>query len=210
MSRRWALLVAVLLLPACRQDMHDQPKLEPLEVSDFFADGQASRQPVPGTVARGWPVAPSPVETGLDADGKRVTALPVALDAALVARGQERYDIFCSPCHARTGDGNGMIVKRGFKQPESFHSARLRDIPVGYYFDVITNGFGQMSSYRTQVPVDDRWAIAAYIRALQLSRNAPAASLSAEDVDRLDHPERYADTDGIADGAGESHEEGGH
>ena len=205
MKRRWALLAVVLLLPACRQDMHDQPKLEPLEASDFFTDGQASRAPVPGTVARGWPVEDSPIETGLDADGKLVTALPVTVDAELVARGRERYDIFCSPCHARTGDGNGMIVRRGFKQPESFHSARLREIPVGYYFDVITNGFGQMSSYRTQVPVADRWAIAAYVRALQLSRTAPATVLTADEIDRLDHPERATTA-----AHGTNEEEAGH
>ncbi len=158
-----------------------------------------------GTVARGWPVEPTPVETGLDGEGRLVTALPVPLDADLMRRGRERYDIFCSPCHGRTGDGNGMIVRRGFKQPQSFHSQRLRDIPVGYFFDVITNGFGQMSSYRTQVPVADRWAIAAYIRALQLSRNAPAARLTAEEIHRLDQPPAATRETG-----GTNEEEAGH
>lgn len=184
--------------------MHDQPKYEPLETSDFFADGQASRLPVAGTVARGWPVEPAAVDTGLDAAGRLVTTLPVPLDAELVARGRERYDIFCSPCHARTGEGNGMIVRRGFKQPESFHSQRLRDIPVGYFFDVITNGFGQMSSYRAQVPIDDRWAIAAYVRALQLSRQTPAASLRPDEIERLDQPAT------AHDGAHADSEEAGH
>lgn len=199
MSRRWKLLGLIgligsgVLLTGCRQDMHDQPKIEPLEASDFFADGMGARAPVAGTVARGWPIERTAVETGLDAEGRLVTELPVRLDAELLARGRERYDIFCALCHARTGDGDGMIVRRGFKQPESFHSQRLRDVPVGYFFDVMTNGFGEMSSYRYQVPVADRWAIAAYVRALQLSRNAPVASLSAEEIDRLDHPETAPD-----------------
>ena len=205
--RRHYLLAITLLLTlvGCRQDMHDQPKAEPLEASDFFADGQASRPPIAGTIARGWPVELGPVESGLDPEGRLVTTLPVSLDAELVARGRERYDIFCSPCHARTGEGNGMIVRRGFKRPESFHTQRLREIPVGYFFDVITNGFGQMSSYRSQVPVADRWAIAAYIRALQLSRNTPVAVLSAGEIERIEHPERFT---GNEDGASE--EETGH
>lgn len=210
MSRRWELLGLIgligsaVLLTGCRQDMHDQPKIEPLEASDFFADGMGARAPVAGTVARGWPIERTAVETGLDAEGRLVTELPVPLDAELLARGRERYDIFCSLCHARTGDGDGMIVRRGFKQPESFHSQRLRDVPVGYFFDVMTNGFGEMSSYRYQVPVADRWAIAAYVRALQLSRNAPAASLSAEEIHRLDHPET------TPDGSHGMEEEAGH
>ena len=169
--------------------MHDQPKLQAYEASDFFADGQASREPVAGTVARGELRQDRRLYRGIDSEGRLVAAIPVPLTRELVERGRERYDIFCSPCHARTGDGNGMIVRRGFKQPQSFHQQRLLEIPVGYFFDVISNGFGQMSSYAAQVPVEDRWAIAAYIRALQLSRNVPASELATEDLDRLEASE---------------------
>ncbi len=165
----------------CRQDMHDQPKLEAYEVSDFFADGQASRQPVEGAIARGWLRADDHLYRGVGADGAFARTLPVEVDRALLERGRERYDIFCSPCHGRTGDGRGMIVQRGFQQPTSFHDERLRAMPVGYFFDVQTNGFGQMSSYAAQVPVDDRWAIAAWIQTLQLSRNVPLDRLSGDE-----------------------------
>lgn len=176
-----------LLLPAlgCRQDMHDQPKYEAYEASDFFLDGRASRAPVPGTVARGWLREDAHLYRGIGPDGQFATDFPMPVDAALLARGHERFDIYCSPCHGRTADGEGMIVRRGFKQPQSFHQPRLRQVAVGYFFDVMTNGFGEMSSYAAQVPVEDRWAIAAYIRALQLSRAAPAELLSEADLDAL-------------------------
>jgi hypothetical protein len=184
--RRRAALAAVVwavgATAACRQDMHDQPKLEPLEASTFFADGRASRAPVAGTVARGQ-LREDPLRyRGLDPDGSFARTIPIPVDAALLRRGRERFDIFCSPCHDRAGSGRGMIVRRGFKQPSSFHVERLRAERPGYFFDVITNGFGQMSSYAGQVPVDDRWAIAAYIRALQLSQYAPPELLA--DLDR--------------------------
>lgn len=172
-----------LALAGCRQDMHDQPRHEGLEASRFFADGQAARLPVPGTVARGELRADRHLYAGLGPDGAFATALPasITLDRALLERGQDRFAIFCSPCHDRVGSGRGMIVRRGFKSPQSFHSDRLRAERLGYFFDVMTNGFGQMSSYAAQVPVADRWAIAAYIRALQLSQHAPAAELAADD-----------------------------
>ena len=185
LARAFTVLAAVTLLAGCRQDMHDQAKYEALEASPLFDDGAASRRPVEGTVARGHLAADSALHQGLDATGELVTELPLPLTAELVARGRERYDIFCSPCHGRTGDGLGMIVRRGYKQPASFHEARLRQAAVGYYFNVMTNGFGQMSSYASQVPPRDRWAIAAYIRALQLAREVPREALAPRDLEAL-------------------------
>ena len=167
-----------------RQAMYDQEKYEPLEASSFFADGQTFRPQVGGTVARG--------ELNLDehfyqgkVNGQLTTTLPVAADRALLERGRERYDISCSPCHDKTGSGNGMIVKRGLKQPPSFHQQRLRDIQVGHFFDVMTNGYGVMYSYASRVPVQDRWAIAAYIKLLQRSQNLELDQLPAEDQRQL-------------------------
>ncbi len=179
-------LVALFALVGCRQDMHDQPRLEPYEVSDFFADGVGARLPVEGTVARGWLREDDHLYRGIGDDGSFATEAPMAVDRALLERGRERYDIFCSPCHGRVGDGRGMIVQRGFKQPNSFHDERLRSMPIGYFFDVQTNGFGEMSSYSAQVPVADRWAIAAYVHALQLSQNVAAVDLSAADREALE------------------------
>lgn len=182
-------LVTVLLLAlplgACRQDMHDAPKLEPLEASRFFTDGRASRPLPAGTVARGRLHADDLLHRGVGADGALATELPMPVTADLLRRGRERFEIFCSPCHGRTGDGRGMIVQRGFKQPQTFHQDRLRNMPVGYYFDVMTNGFAQMSSYAAQVPVEDRWAIAAWVQTLQLAQHAPVEHLSAEERARL-------------------------
>lgn len=183
-DRAATLLGALLALAAgmgCRQDMFNQPKVKPLAESDFFADGGAARPRVPDTVARGDLVGDRAFATGLGPDGRFVSDLPVPLTKKLIERGRERYDIFCSPCHGRTGDGHGMIVRRGFKAPSSYHIDRLRRQPIGYFFDVMTHGFGQMSEYASQVPPADRWAIAAYIRALQLSQHAPLGDLPARD-----------------------------
>jgi mono/diheme cytochrome c family protein len=185
--RRWTgLLCCLLLSTGCelRQAMYDQQKYEPLEASRFFADGLSARPPVPGTVARGQLRADEHRYQGRVA-GQPAHELPMPLTAALLARGRERYEIFCSPCHDRSGYGNGMIVQRGFKRPPSFHQDRLRQAPVGYLFDVMTNGFGAMASYASRVPVDDRWAIAAYLRALQLSQHAPYDLLPADDQRQL-------------------------
>jgi mono/diheme cytochrome c family protein len=179
------LALAALLLGGCRQDMHDQPKYEPLEASELFADGAASRTPVEGTVARGMLRQDTRLYRGMAADGSLVAEIPLPVTAELVARGRQRFDIFCSPCHGRTGDGRGMIVQRGFKNPQSFHIERLHQVQDGYFYDVITNGFGQMSSYAPQVKPADRWAIVSYVRALQLSRRAPAAALTAAERQRL-------------------------
>ncbi len=186
-ARRLGVLAAALLALAgagCRQGMYNQAKERPLDRSEFFRDGSASRIPPAGTVARGWLRADRVLEPGIGPDGKFVSEFPaaVAFDKPLLVRGRERYDVFCSPCHGRQGNGLGMIVQRGFKQPPSFHVDRLRAQPLGYFFDVMTNGFGQMSSYASQVPVADRWAIAAYVRTLQFSRNAPVTELA--DADR--------------------------
>jgi hypothetical protein len=155
----------------CRQDMHDQAKYEPLEKNTFFDDQRASRPLVEGTVARGH-LRDNPAYFVGKIGDQPVTTFPLEVTEELVQRGQSRYNIFCTPCHDVAGNGLGMIVRRGFKRPPSFHIDRLRQSPPGYFYDVITSGFGQMSSYAEQIPVRDRWAITAYIRALQLSQHA--------------------------------------
>jgi mono/diheme cytochrome c family protein len=164
--------------------MHDQPKYEPLEASGFFADGRASRPRLPGTIARGEPWAATPRTTGRQGEAfVRTSPLPATAD--LLARGRERYDVFCAVCHDRVGTGNGMIVQRGYRRPPSLHDDRLRDVEDGYLFDVVGRGFGVMPGYAAQVPIDDRWAIVAYLRALQLSQRAPLRALSDADRARL-------------------------
>jgi len=183
-SRRTAaaLLAGALALVAagCRQDMHDQPKYEAFERSRFFDDQRSSRPLVPGTVARGHLDDDAILYTGASASGP-VALNPLPVTSELLRRGQERYNIYCSPCHDRVGDGLGMIVQRGFKQPPTLHDDRLRSMPDGYFFQVMTNGFGTMPSYAPQVPVKDRWAIVAYIRALQLSQHATLADVPEAD-----------------------------
>jgi mono/diheme cytochrome c family protein len=173
--------------------MANQPRIKPFRKSELFDDGTSARPLPAGTVARGHLREDRAFHAGLGPDGRFVAALPIELTPALLARGRERYDIFCSPCHGRTGDGGGMIVQRGFKRPGPLDAERLRAERIGYFFDVVTNGFGEMSSYAAQVPPGDRWAIAAYIRALQLSRGAPAAMLSPADLARLDAAARPAE-----------------
>lgn len=161
--------------------MRDQPYYRPLEQSSFFGDEQSARQPVEDTVARGQLQADTLLYTGMGPDGKPATQFPYPVTRDMLLRGQERFDIYCAPCHGQAGDGQGMIVRRGFRQPPTYHQPRLQQAPVGHFFDVITNGFGAMPDYRSQVPVEDRWAIIAYIRALQFSQNAPANQLPPED-----------------------------
>ena len=186
------LALTVLVTAGCRQDMHDQPKVEPLEASRFFADGRGSRPLPAGTVARGQLRADDALYRGVGVDGSFAVEPPLEPTAALLGRGRERYEIFCSPCHGRAGDGRGMIVQRGFKRPESFHQQRLREMPIGYFFDVMTNGFGQMSDYRAQIGVEDRWAIALYVQALQLAQHAPAERLTDAERQRLSAPPQPA------------------
>jgi cytochrome c553 len=170
---------------ACRQDMHDAPRYEPLEASPFFADGRASRTLVANTVPRGMLREDELLYTG-KIDGKPADLFPMAVTQSVMERGAERFKVFCAPCHGATGEGNGMIVQRGFRQPPSYHEQRLIDAPAGYFFDVMTNGFGAMQDYAAQVPVADRWAIAAYIRALQTARRGTVADVPENRRGELD------------------------
>lgn len=184
-ARSLLIAACLSLLGGCRrQDMFDQPRHDPLEPSSFFPDGASARTPVEGTVARGELRADRAFESGVTPDAGFVAESPRPIDRPLLDRGRERFTIYCAPCHGQLGDGRGMIVQRGFKQPSSLHDGRLRAMPIGYFVDVITNGFGQMPSYRVQVAPDDRWAVAAYIGALQLSEHAPIEVLPREDAER--------------------------
>lgn len=169
---------ATATLAGCRQEMYDQPRYDPLEASTFYSDNRASRPLVDGTVARGS-VAPA------SADALRTT-LPMPLTLDLVRRGRARYDIFCSPCHDRTGGGQGMVVSRGYRAPPSFHVDRLRDAPVGHLYDVITRGFGAMPDYAQAIPPEDRWAIAAYVKALQAAQRTSIEDVPPEERVRLE------------------------
>jgi mono/diheme cytochrome c family protein len=180
-----AILSVSLVGAGCRQDMHNQPKYRGLRPSAFFADGSSARPLVEGTVARGTLQEDEAFFTG-KIDKATVKEFPIPVDEALVDRGQERYNIYCSPCHDRTGSGNGMVIQRGFaRQPPSYHIDRLRDADVGYFYDVITNGFGVMPDYRAQIAPRDRWAIVAYIRALQYSQHAAAADVPGGDPTKV-------------------------
>ena len=181
-ARTWVLTLAVAAAAAagCRRDMQDQPRYVPLRESTFFADSRSARPLVPGTVARGQLRDDTLLYTG-KLNGADATVFPFAVDARVMARGHERFDIYCSPCHGRTGVGDGMVVRRGYRHPPSLHDQRLRDAPIGHFFDVMTNGFGAMADYAAQVKPEDRWAIAAYIRALQLSGHATLADVPASE-----------------------------
>ena len=200
------LLTGLIVITGCRRDMQDQPKMKPYRGTTFFADGLSSRQPIDGTVARGYLRSDTEYFTGkkAKAPGAAATATPVTQQTSgaqstgnqtnsfpddvdtfpfpvtreVIDRGHQRFNIFCSACHGLTGNGDGMIVRRGFRRAASFNDDRLRQAPVGHFFDAMTNGWGAMPSYAAQIPVQDRWAIVAYIRALQLSQQNPAASAS--------------------------------
>ena len=171
-------MAALVLVAGCRQDMHDQPKFVPQRGTSFYADGRSARPQVEHTVARGQSDEASFFYTGLQ-NGKEVDALPFPASLAVLQRGQEQYNVYCTPCHSRVGNGAGMIVQRGYKPAGNFHDAKRLAEPLSHYFYVITNGYGAMPSYGAQVDATDRWAIAAYIRALQLSQNAKQADLPA-------------------------------
>lgn len=187
-------VAAVSLLSGCRQDMQNQPKFIPLRSSEFFPDHRSARYPIDGTIPR---LANADLDREqLDPNSYYLTGkhgaafgneLPpeIKLDRNLMLRGQERFNIYCVPCHSRVGDGNGMIVQRGFKHPPTFHQPRLRNAPIGHFYDVISHGFGAMPDYAAQVHPADRWAIAVYIRALQLSQNATEADVPPQDRDKL-------------------------
>jgi mono/diheme cytochrome c family protein len=186
-ARRVPVFVTIaLLFASCRPDMMNQPKAKPLSESDFFSN-QANARPIPPhTVERGGARENTAFYTGLT-NGTYITQLPVKLTPELLARGRQRFDAMCAECHDRTGSGSGMMVQRGFPQPPSYHVPRLRNAAIGHFFDVITNGYGVMYSYATRVETEDRWAIAAYIRALQLSHNVKASELAPTEQQKLEN-----------------------
>jgi len=170
-SRSILAAVLAMFLASCRQDMQDQPRYKPLAATDFFGDGRSARPLVEDTVARDHLRIDQALYTGKVGDAD-VDTFPFAITRADVLRGKERFNIYCSPCHSRIGDGNGMVVRRGFRQAANYHTDKLLKAPVGHFFDVMTNGFGAMPSYASRIQPEDRWRIAAYIRVLQLSQNA--------------------------------------
>ena len=181
-----ALLATTSLVAAgCRQDMHDAPRYEAYEASTSFPDGRASRTAPAGTVARGWLRDDEALYTG-KVGGQMVDQFPFALAHADLQRGQQRFNIYCTPCHGKLGDGQGMVVQRGLRQAASYHQDRLRQEKAGYFYDVITNGFGAMQGYAEQIPVRDRWLIVAYVRALQLSQHASVNDVPADQRAALD------------------------
>ena len=168
--------------------MHDAPRYEPLEASAFFSDGQSARMPVANTVSRGTlPEDDELLYTG-KIDGIVANLFPMPVTADVLTRGQDRYNVFCAPCHGRTGKGDGMVVQRGMRQPPSFMEDRLRNASAGYFFDVMTHGFGAMQDYAAQIPVADRWAIVAYERALQFSQHATIGDVPDDRRPDLDRP----------------------
>ena len=179
------LLAVVVMIAACGQQMADQPRYDPLEASSFFADGQSARTPVEGTVARGQLQEDAQLFNG-GTDTVLATEFPIPVTIEVLRRGQERYNIYCTPCHDRTGSGNGMIVRRGYARPPSYHTEILRRQPVGHLFRVISRGLGAMPSYSAQISAADRWAIIAYIRSLQLSQNAALDDVPAEQRVQID------------------------
>ncbi len=168
----------VFALAGCRQDMHNQPKFYPQRGTTLYEDGRSVRPQVENTVARGQLHQDSYFYTGMS-DGKEGATMPFPVTLDVLARGQERYNVYCTPCHSRVGNGAGMIVQRGYAKAGNFHTARLQSAPLGHFFNVITNGYGAMPDYAAQLTPPDRWAVVAYIRALQLSQNAQAGDVAA-------------------------------
>jgi mono/diheme cytochrome c family protein len=181
--------VSMLGLAGCRQDMQDQPKFFPQRGTSFYADGRSARPQVMGTVARGQEDAGSYYHTGM-INGGEGDGLPVPLTPELIARGQERYNVYCTACHSRTGNGRGMIVMRGFFPAGNFHTERLRSASLGHFYNVISNGYGAMPDYAGQIEVQDRWAIVAYIRALQLSQHATTADAGGMKIEKMEEVEK--------------------
>lgn len=195
-----ATLLSGLVLPACRQDMHDQPKYKAAGYSEFFADHRNNRASVPNTVARGRLNEDDHLYRG-KVDGKPAETYPFPITAEILQRGRERYSIYCQPCHSPQGDGNGIVVQRGMKRPPSYHIERLQKSPPGYHFDVISNGFGAMFDYSDRINVQDRWAIVAYVQTLQQSRNTNVKDLTPEERTKLSAAEqaRQAGAQGTTD-----------
>jgi mono/diheme cytochrome c family protein len=179
----WA-LSGLLLLTACN-DMNHQPKFKPYDAFSFFTDGRSARIPPADTTPRGHLETDELLYTG-KTGGKLTEVLPFPVTQEMLERGRQRYDIFCAVCHSRTGEGNGMIVQRGFPPPPSYHIDRLRKAPIGHFFDVMTNGYGTMYSYGDRIPAKDRWAIAAYIRVLQRAHDGSLADVPAEERTKLE------------------------
>jgi cytochrome c553 len=178
------LLFSILVLTGCRRDMFNQQKSNPLRESDFFQDGSASRPIPPHTVARNDLQNDEAFFTGMIGTNL-VTTFPIPITREILERGQQRFEISCVPCHGETGEGNGAVVQRGFPAPPSYHIERLRAAPVGHFFDVMTRGYGVMFSQAERVTPEDRWAIAAYIHALQLSENAKLADVPTNEIAKL-------------------------
>lgn len=187
--------------------MHDAPRYDPLEASAVGLNGSSAQPLVQGTVARGQ-FNDNPAMYEGKVDGQAATTFPFKIDAEALDRGEERYNIYCAPCHSKTGNGNGMVVQRGYRQAASFHTDRLRDTQPGYLFDVISNGFGVMPDYKMQITVEDRWKIIAYVRALQLSHHATTADVPASEVGKLDRP-ASEQLPGAKDAKGAGHKAGG-
>jgi mono/diheme cytochrome c family protein len=185
----WLALSLLLILSGCVMNMRDQPKMIPLRESTFFEDGRSARPLLVDTVARDHLRVDRHLYTGQTEAGEFVTEFPFDITRETLERGQERYDIFCAPCHGAVGYGQGMIVQRGMPRPPSFHDERLLEAENGYYFSVMTNGFGKMYSYASRIPTQDRWAIVAYIRALQRSQNATLSDVPPDKVEELESSE---------------------
>jgi hypothetical protein len=179
----------ILSTAGCRQKMAEQPRYDPLESSNFFPDGQSARPPIENTVARGELHEDALLYAGISGGGP-ATEFPFLVTLQVLERGRERYNIYCSPCHSRIGDGEGMIARRGFGPPASLHTDILRKQPPGHFFRVITQGFGAMPSYSQQIVPEDRWAIIAYVRALQLSQHASINDVPSEARDKLSKGQR--------------------
>ncbi|MBV9170922.1 MAG: cytochrome c [Chloroflexi bacterium] len=175
-----ALLLGCALMAVACQKMGQQPYYRPYTPSEVFPDGASARPLPPDTVARGQTADDTLLLTGKDASGQDTTEFPFPVTQQVLQRGRDRFEIYCVPCHGYTGDGNGVVVQRGFNPPPSYNTDQLRQAPVGHFYDVVTNGFGAMPSYAVQIPVQDRWAIVAYIRALQLSQNATLDDIPPE------------------------------
>lgn len=188
MRRAFLLLSFVFALAACRRDMFNQPRYKTYAEDPFFHDGASARPLPPHTVSRGNADLDTGFYEGKTEDGKLLEAFPMPVTREMLERGRQRFEIYCSVCHGRTGEGNGMIVQRGFPAPPSYHIERLRNTPPGHLYDVITNGYGVMYSYASRVEPADRWAIAAYIRALQLSHSATLNDAPPEERATLQTP----------------------
>lgn len=204
-QRLLAFCLLPLLAAGCRQDMHDAPRYDPLEESAIWRNGMSAQPLVQGTVARGHLNEDTVLNEG-KLDGQPSQVFPFAITKADLDRGQERFNVYCSPCHDKSGTGNGMVVQRGYRQAASFHIDRLRDAAPGYIFDVATNGFGVMPDYKSQIPADDRWRIVAYVRALQMARHATTADVPASELSKLDKPAESAAAEGAKEGG---HKAGG-